>query len=129
MIKLLFIITIINSGVVYCQTEQSAQDSIIEFVNCPAEFPGGSLELSKFIQHNFDYQDIDSTKFDFGTLFITFWVEKDGSLTSVDFTNRKKESILSKNAAPFKSMPNWTPACDRNGTIRERIWFPVIIDP
>lgn len=125
----LFFLTILISGVSFSQTEPNITDSIIEFINYPAQFPKGHNELSKFILDNFDYGDIDSTKFDFGTLYLTFWVEKDGSITGVDLMNRHRESIRKKEATPFKSMSNWIPACDRNGPIRDRIWFPIIIDP
>ena len=127
----LYFLFIITSGVVHSQTESSTsrQDSIIEFINCPAQFPGGHKELSKFVLDNFNYDDIDSTKFDYGKVYLTFWVEKNGSITEIDLMNRQRESILGKNATPFKLMPNWSPACDKNGPIRDRIWFPIIIDP
>jgi periplasmic protein TonB len=125
---LLYFLSVIISGYVFSQNEQRKNDSIIAFINCPPEFPGGQLELSKFIKDNFNHQDIDSAKFNHGKLYITFWVEKDGSVAGIDIINPEKESIMHKNATPYKSMPTWKPACDENGPVRDKIWFPIIID-
>ena len=126
---ILFCLVVIVSGTSYSQSSEEKKDSIVEFISCPAEFPCGYHELLNYIRDNIDYSDIDSTKFDYGTIYITFFVETDGSVTSMELINRNGENICNKGATPFKSMPNWKPACDGNGPIRERVRIPVIIDP
>lgn len=124
----LFYLIITLTGTSYSQSTEK-KDSIVEFINCPAEFPGGHEELLIYIRENIDYSDIDSTKLDFGTVYITFIIERDGSITSLELINRKRENICVKGATPFKSMPNWKPGCDGNGPVRERVSIPVVINP
>jgi protein TonB len=125
---ILFCFTIIVSGTSYSQSSEEKNDSIVQFISCPAEFHGGHQELLIYIGDNINYSDIDSNKFDYGTIFITFFVEADGHITDMELLNKNRENICNKGATPFKSMPNWKPACDGNGPIRERVRIPVIIE-
>jgi prephenate dehydratase len=126
---ILFYLIVIVSGTSYSQSSEEKKDSIVQFISCPAEFPGGYQELLSYIRDNINYSDIDSNKFNYGTIYITFFVEVDGRITDMELLNRNRESICNKGAVPFKSMPNWKPACDGNGPVRERVRIPVIIDP
>lgn len=111
------------------QFSEVASDTIFENANCSAKFPGGESELNKYLRDTFSYDDIDTTKFDYGTIYVTFFVEVDGSISGMDLINRNKESICKEDATPFKSMPNWKPASNEEGPIRKRVKIPIIIDP
>jgi protein TonB len=126
---ILFYLIVIVSGTSYSQSSEEKKDSIVQFISCPAEFPGGYQELLSYIRDNINYSDIDSNKFNYGTIYITFFVEVDGRITDMELLNRNRESICNKGAVPFKYMPNWKRACDGNGPVRERVRIPVIIDP
>lgn len=105
------------------------QDSIIEFINCPPQFPGGDKALVQFISTNFDYNSLNPDKFEHGRIYLTFWVEKDGSTSQLKILSREKENLLLEDTVLFPNMPKWIPGCDRNGPTRERVTIPINLDP
>ena len=120
---------LILSSVAFSQSVEKMQDSIIEFINCPPEFPGGDQELILYLTNNFNVSDLDTSKINFGKLYVTFFVEANGSISELDIVNQsKKESVLRENVEPFSNMPIWKPACDRNGPVRERVLIPIVSD-
>ncbi len=109
----------------FSQTIPIEKDTNIVFIECEPKFPGGHTAMILFIQDNFDFTEIDSAKFDSGRVYITFYVEKDGSISEMDILNNKRESIKRVNTNPLSSMPNWTPACDLHGPIRDKVFIPI----
>jgi hypothetical protein len=123
---LLFLIVTFHS---FTQNDNVKRDSIIQFINCPAEFPGGSNALLKYISANFDYSALDENEFEFGRIYLSFYIESDGSVTEIDVLNYQKKSILIKGQNPIQEMPKWQPACDENGPIRVPQIIPINIEP
>lgn len=126
--KFLFIIWAISSTISFAQSPMVKQDSIVEFIDIPAEFPGGNIALMRFIQNALMELEIDSSTFQCNRIYLTFTVEIDGAVTSLQVVDRKNRSILKNGASPFDSMPKWKPAFHRDNPVRERIRIPIIIE-
>lgn len=125
----LLILSISFSGLSLSQTKELKQDSVISFIDCPPQFPGGDKALMLYLRDNTDLAEIDHNKFEFEKIYVTFYVETDGSITEMDILNYKHESIKGMDTKPFDTMPSWTPACDKNGPIRERVILPIYLHP
>lgn len=123
-----FVVILIFSVIPWCSFSQTfpiEKDTNIVFIECEPKFPGGYSAMNEFIRDNFDSSDIDSSKFDTSRIYISFYVETDGSISETDILNNKRESIKKINSNPFSSMPNWTPACDLHGPIRDKVFIPI----
>ena len=108
-------------------TIYSMKDSMVTHF---PEFPGGDQAMSSFLLKHFNYSSIDPDKFQYGTLWITFVVEADGTVSKKGLVNRSGESLLLQNSVPFPDMPHWKPARnDRNESVRFKMIVPMIIDP
>ncbi|PHR46531.1 MAG: hypothetical protein COA32_10325 [Fluviicola sp.] len=110
----------------FSQNEENNEDSVAVFYQCPAEFIGGYKAMIEYISSNLDNSIIDYEKLKHDKAYITFYVEKDGSVTDQNIVNKDRESVLLKDEVPFPNMPKWKAACDENGDpLRELVRIPL----
>jgi len=110
----------------FSQNDESKEDSVVIFYECPAEFIGGYQAMNEYISFNLDNSIIDYEKLKHDKAYITFYVEKDGSVTDQNIVNKDLESVLLKDEVPFPNMPKWKPACDENSDpVRELVRIPL----
>jgi hypothetical protein len=86
---------------------QTAYDTL----NTDASFPGGEKALEKFIKANLIYPEECSEKEEFQTVYVRFYVEKDGKISNIHVdTNEKFCSEFAIEAQRIVTMmPNWIP--------------------
>lgn len=101
-------------------------DSVVTFISCDAEFPGGVDSLLQFIQRIGEHIPGDWSDFSYDKGgYLHFIVETDGSISDLEMirsiSHEADELVLSY----FQTMPNWTPACDENGPVRSRNRLPI----
>jgi protein TonB len=89
------------------------------------EFPGGIAKFYNFIKNNYQAPDEPGLK---GQVFVSFVVEKDGSLTDVKVlkdigygTGKEAERVLRKS-------PKWTPAEQNGKKVRCSYQIPIKIE-
>ena len=89
------------------------------------EFPGGIAKFYNFIKNNYQAPDEPGLK---GQVFVSFVVEKDGSLTDVRVlkdigygTGKEAERVLRKS-------PKWTPAEQNGKKVRCSYQIPIKIE-
>ncbi|MCB9260914.1 MAG: energy transducer TonB [Flavobacteriales bacterium] len=95
-----------------------------------AEFPGGDLEREKFIQQNISIPDLAINESDGGTVFVSFIVEKDGSIKNVKVVEggRKLGYGLEEAAVEVvKKFPKWSPAKQGDKPVRMNFQVPIRI--
>jgi hypothetical protein len=104
-------------------------DSIVNFPDTEAEYPGGPDSLAEFIFLNFilpnDTMDIE---FNDERVYLSFIVEKDGSLSNVVVEKGVNEVYDSICVAVVKLMPNWIPAQKNGVAVRSLMRLPISID-
>jgi len=72
---------------------------------------------------------LDGELHEFGKLYISFVIDKDGSVTEQNITNKEGESVLIEGAVPFPNIPKWKPACNENGDpVKELVRIPLNIN-
>ena len=91
--------------------QMSREDSVVEFPDVEPSYPGGELELQKFIAKNLNFPvDCLDSNF-YGRIEMKFIVEKDGSISNVEINEKKLGCVqLVEEATRFLMlMPNWNP--------------------
>jgi len=99
-------------------------DSIILFIQCDAEYPGGITELKKHTQsYEFDPTWLDSAEQKRG--YVSFIVEADGSLMDIEVVRGISPELDDLMLRIVEEMPKWVPARDQYGPVRSRVRFPI----
>ncbi|TND07191.1 MAG: morn variant repeat-containing protein [Bacteroidetes bacterium] len=90
-------------------------------------FPGGEAGMMEFIKRNMVYprEELEADKK--GTVYLSFVVEKDGSISDVKPLKEVRDAPgLSKEAIRLvKTMPRFTPAKMNGRTVRARMTIPI----
>ena len=87
------------------------------------EFPGGDTALYAFLGENLKYPN---TEADFqGNIFLTFIVEKDGSLTDIKVIRGLSAPFDEEAIRVVKLMPKWKPAKQRGKQVRFQYVLPI----
>jgi len=109
------------------EEEEEESNEIFDFakVEKMPEFPGGMQALMKYLSSNINYpQDAIETGI-YGRVYISFVVEKDGSITDVQVTRSVHPSLDKEAARVVKNMPKWAPGKQLNKPVRVRYTLPV----
>jgi protein TonB len=100
-------------------------DEIFTFVEVMPEFPGGRDAMNTFIGKNLRYPaDALEAKLQ-GTVFITFIVNKDGSISQIIVLRGVSPSLDKEAIRVVKSMPKWRPGSMNGKTVRTQFNLPV----
>lgn len=117
---------VVASGPVGPVVEVDDDDRIYEVVEENAEFPGGDEACMKWLDEHLKYPAICQEQGVQGRVFVSFVVNKDGSIVDVEI-KRSPDNNLSKEAERVvKSMPKWKPARQGNRSVRSRFNLPVM---
>ena len=117
---------VVPTGPVGPDVEVDDDERIYEVVEENAQFPGGDEACMKWLAEHLKYPSICQEQGVQGRVFVSFVVNKDGSIVDVEI-KRSPDPNLSKEAERVvKSMPKWKPARQGNRTVRSRFNLPVM---
>ncbi len=105
---------------------EKEEEIIYQFLEAPANFKGGDVEMYKWLEKNLTYPPQARDAGIEGIVYVEFVVERDGSITNV----RIKHSVLgggTEEAAmdAVKKMPKWEPGKQRNRPVRSMFVLPI----
>lgn len=107
------------------QPKVQQEEEIHRVVEENPEYQGGNAEFFKFIMHNLRYPQECIENNILGKVYVSFVVEKDGSITNVG-VERGIHPLLDKEARRLVSqMPNWSPGKIKDQVVRTRMIVPV----
>lgn len=107
----------------------SINDSLYITLDQPPVFPGGQSKMMKFLSRNVKYppQAMDNNVQ--GRAYISFTIEKDGSITDVKTAAPKGREVhkllLNEALRVVKSMPKWTPGMHEGEVVRVKFVVPI----
>lgn len=107
------------------EEEEEVEDEIFQVVEQDPEYPGGLDALYKFIQQNLKYPQLAKENNITGRVFVTFVVEKDGSVSNVKAARDIGGGCGAEAVRVIKSMPKWTPGKQRGKAVRAAYTLPV----
>ena len=103
------------------------EDEIFLVVEQAADFPGGINEMYKFIQKSVQYPQVEKEAGITGTCYVSFVVEKNGSITDVSIARGVSGGPGCDKEAMrvVKIMPAWKPARQAGHEVRCRFTLPI----
>ena len=101
------------------------ETTIFTVVEQQASFPGGLSELSKYLAQNIKYPQQARETGTQGRVYLTFVVEKDGSITDIKILRDIGSGCGEEAIRVVKGMPKWTPAKQRGKVVRQQFNLPV----
>ncbi|MBN1650767.1 MAG: energy transducer TonB [Bacteroidales bacterium] len=110
----------------FVQEEEEIEEQHIFLVveNMP-EFPGGEAAMYKFIGKNIEYPRMAKESGISGRVFVTFVVERDGSVTDVQILRGIGGGCDEEAIRVIKMMPKWTPGKQRGKPVRVQYRMPI----
>lgn len=106
--------------------EEDIQEAeIFQVVESMPTFPGGELELSRYLMRSIDYPVMARESGIQGRVYVTFVVEKDGSITDVRIRRGIGGGCDQEALRVVKAMPRWTPGKQRGLPVRVQFNLPV----
>ncbi|MAO01689.1 MAG: hypothetical protein CMD05_02000 [Flavobacteriales bacterium] len=89
------------------------------------EFPGGDLGLMKYIQKNVRYPAIAKEYNITGKVYISFIVDKQGSVTNVKVVRGVDKNLDEEAVRVVKSLPKYKPGKQRGKPVRVMFTIPI----
>jgi len=113
----------------FCTFSVKAQDkkvySSVEMQN-PPTYPGGIAKLYEFLSKNISYPKMAAEAKQEGTVYLSFMIEKDGSLSELQSHGRKLGYGLEEEAIRVLSMsPPWNPGTHNGEPVIAKYNIPV----
>ena len=105
--------------------EEEVEEEIFMVVEEDPEFPGGIDSLYAFIRRNLHYpEEAWNNKIE-GTVYVTFSIEKDGSVTNVKVLRDIGGGCGAEAVRVVKLMPKWKPGKQRGIPVRTQFNLPI----
>jgi len=105
--------------------KQEAQEDIFTVVEQMPKFPGGDEARAKYMQSNIKYPDDARKAGKQGTVYVSFIVEKDGSITGVKVLRGFDKECDEVAMNVVKNMPKWEPGVQRGQPVRVQFNMPI----
>ncbi|MBR4156945.1 MAG: TonB family protein [Bacteroidales bacterium] len=103
----------------------ASQDSIYRVTEVMPEYPGGPNEMMKYLQENIKYpQSAKDNKIE-GRVFVTFVVEKDGSISNAAVLRGIDKECDAEALRVVSSMPKWNPGKQDGENVRTQFTIPI----
>lgn len=98
----------------------------IEFPDVEAEFPGGAVELQRWIGTNIIYPETSIVMEEQGRVYLTFVVGADGKISDVDVTKGVSKDLDREAKRIIRNMPNWKPGEVDGKRVPTRCRLPIV---
>ena len=116
--------TIIRSEAA-AELEEEEDAKIYSVVENDPQFPGGMDAMYKYLAQNIKYPQLARDNNVTGKVYVTFVVERDGSLTNVKVLRDIGAGCGQEAVRVVKSMPKWKPGKHRGKAVRVQYNLPV----
>ena len=106
--------------------EDPERDVIFRVVENMPEFPGGTVELMKYLSSNVKYPIIAQENGIQGRVIVQFTVRRDGTIDDVEVVRSADPNLDKEAIRVIKSMPNWKPGEQRGKKVNCKFTVPVV---
>lgn len=107
------------------EEEEVEEEHIFLVVENMPEYPGGEAGMYNFINKNIEYPRMAKESGISGRVFITFVVERDGSVTDVSVLRGIGGGCDEEAIRVIKMMPKWSPGKQRGKPVRVQYRMPI----
>lgn len=120
-----------NIEIVPVQTddeEEVVEEEIFLSVEQDPEFPGGLQALMTYLSKNIKYPTLAKETNTTGRVYVTFVVEKDGSITNAKVMRDIGGGCGAEALRVVQNMPKWTPGKQSGRAVRVQFNLPVVFN-
>jgi len=103
----------------------STKDTVYQIAEEMPEFPGGVEALMDFVGKNVKYPEEAKEKEISGRVFVSFVIEKDGSVSNVKVLRGIGGGCDEEAVRVIKAMPKWTPGKQKGKPVRVNYQIPI----
>ena len=107
------------------EEEEVEEDVIFTVVEDQPQFPGGEEARQRFLEENLRYPQMAREAGIQGTVFVTFVVETDGSVTDVQVLRGIGGGCDQEAVRVVEMMPRWEPGRQRGQPVRVQFNMPI----
>lgn len=107
------------------EEEEIEEDVIFTVVEDQPSFPGGEEARIRYLQENLRYPQMAREAGIQGTVFVTFVVERDGSVTDVRVLRGIGGGCDEEAVRVVRNMPRWQPGRQRGQPVRVQFNMPI----
>jgi protein TonB len=109
------------------EAEVTEDNTPVDFVSIenPPVFPGGQEAMAKFILKNFNWPSAAQDAGLSGRIYMSFIVEKDGSLTDIKVLRDLGMGTGEEAIRVLKKMPKWKPGIQNGRGVRVAFTLPL----
>lgn len=108
------------------EEEEIVEAEIFTVVEQMPEFPGGAVEMTKFIQKNIKYPMMARESDIQGRVYVNFVVEPDGSVSNVTVMRGIGGGCDEEAVRIVNMMPKWNPGKQRGVAVRCSFTVPIV---
>jgi len=105
--------------------EEIFEEEIFTIVEKMPEFPGGTEKLFRYLGKNIEYPPMAKDAGIKGKVYVTFVVDKDGSITDVKVLRGIGGGCDEEAIRVVKGMPKWSPGKQRGKSVRVQYNLPI----
>ena len=105
---------------------EKSNDTIYNVVDQMPEFPGGTEAMMHYVADNVKYPEEAKDKDISGRVFISFVVEKDGSVSNVEVKRGIGGGCDEEAVRVISAMPNWKPGKKDGKPVRVNYMMPIV---
>jgi protein TonB len=114
------------SSLSYSQTEESVKDTFLhKITEVSPKFPGSEEARLKFLRDNIKYPEEARKKNIQGTVYTSFVIERDGSVSDVKIFRGIGDGLDDEAVRVVKSMPKWIPGKNNGKPVRSLFMMPI----
>lgn len=110
---------------VVADIQMPQEEGIFTIVEQMPEFPGGNDSLSAFLRKNLHYPEEALDPKTEGTVYLTFVVEKDGSVSDIRLLRGVSDTYNTEAIRLVNSMPRWIPGRQHSVPVRVQFTLPI----
>ncbi len=103
----------------------SEEDTVYQIVEEMPKFPGGEKALMDYVSNNVKYPEEAKNKNIAGRVFVSFVVEKDGSIGEVKVLRGIGGGCDEEAVRVIKGMPKWKPGMQKGKPVRVSYQIPI----
>jgi protein TonB len=106
-------------------TEEVSEEQVFVIVEQMPSFPGGEEALRKFIAHSIKYPVIAQENGIQGKVYVTFVVDRDGSVTQAKIARGVDPSLDKEALRVVNSLPKWVPGKQGGKAVKVSYTVPI----
>ena len=104
---------------------EESEEGAFDVVEQMPQFPGGDIELMKFLSENIKYPEAALKAGTQGRVVAQFIVEADGSITNVKVVKKVSDEIDAEAVRVINAMPKWKPGMQKGQPVRVKYTIPI----